>query len=783
MTGIVIISLVVSVVSLIAGLVSANKAKNTPISTKETTLQIVSDFKKTEMNEGLIVPIIYGNAEISGNIIWYDYVQSDPTHYTIRAWLVLCQGEIERLYSENLPLNHWILIDKKVLKAANLTYYFKSGNMNIKLPQYTLIAGDKYNILDALPDNGKYATALQNLCHVFFYNYELEEYSNSIPNLSFRVKRKLYTGIVHQDVYINETVIDFLGTMDHHDFAPLKVTEYWSPWIKSCMSEDGKYRLVIHVDKSRSTWNFRVQHQNMIISNDYGATYNNIAIHSYPTNCCMSYDGKHMLVTRNLYYPIISHDYGVTWSELVTIIGGTAEYSCCAMNDDGTKIMIGAINWPLIFSGNGGITWTRHLAGKLWCSIAMSKGALTIAAIAIDDTTVNLTRDGGVTWENKGILNSPSDICMDENGSRIYISNSGTKKIYGSLNSGDTWENLNIDDINSLWGISCDRDGKFILVSQTNDTGTNGYFTSSDYGGTWTERYADLGWLYRDIAISGDAHYYNFITFTDDEFTIVDISTLEEKQIFIGHNPVAVFYDLLINQLKKTESDLNLVNFNEIAELMEAKKYAANMTIAAQISITEIKNLLQSVFDIFLIKNSDDKYELLIFQDSDILNCKATITDEFMIEFNVTRKSWDDTINSVTATYLPAYEIDTKYPEGVNLYGNNQRTFTMKDDANILMTGNIRPKTIDLSIIGYLPAVQNRVKDVLMRESYPFSIGQLTVSLVFGYLQIGDIIRIQSNKFTLDSYYRIIDAEEPEIDKNERTYAFIEVRETITSEI
>ena len=247
---------------------------------------------------------------------------------------------------------------------------------------------------------------------------------------------------------------------------------------------------------------------------------------------------------------------------------------------------------------------------------------------------------------------------------------------------------------------------------------------------------------------------------------------------YIGNNPAGIIYDLLTNKqygLGLDSSAINKSNFIIAANYFYEKKMALNFAINTQTSVRDIINKIQEWTDCYLIKNIDDKYEIAILQESDINNPKATIYDKDIIELTIRRKSWDETYNSFTANYKPTYHVDSV---GYVLYDNNEtRTMTAKNEANISFTGGKREKVVDLTGFSYPPAVAYRLHQIMKKESYPFANGYLKTNLSFIYLQVGDVIIIDSDEYNASMSYSIINKNVNKIDENIVEFSLLQMRE------
>lgn len=254
---------------------------------------------------------------------------------------------------------------------------------------------------------------------------------------------------------------------------------------------------------------------------------------------------------------------------------------------------------------------------------------------------------------------------------------------------------------------------------------------------------------------------------------------------YIGNNPAAIIYDLLTNNqygLGLNTNKIDKANFEIASNYFYEKKYALNFAITQPTKVIDIIKKIQAWIDCYLIKNNlTDQYQILILEETDINNIKATVYDDDIIELNIRRKSWYETYNSFTANYVPVSRIDTKYIWGINKYTKYLRgeikTMNVKNEANIAFTGTRREKTIDLTGLSHEPAIAYRLHQIMKKESFPFANGSLKTNLKFSYLQIGDVINIDSDEYNAIMPYRITDISYNEINKNVLSFSLLQMRE------
>ena len=248
-----------------------------------------------------------------------------------------------------------------------------------------------------------------------------------------------------------------------------------------------------------------------------------------------------------------------------------------------------------------------------------------------------------------------------------------------------------------------------------------------------------------------------------------------------GNNPAAIIYDLLTNEqygLGIDNSDINWDSFVAASNYFYEQYYELNFVINQSMPVRDIIIKIQDWVECFLIKDENDEYTLVYFQDSDADNPAATVTDNDIISFILSRKSWEDTFNSFTANYTNRYMPGSFVPSMMEM-----KTATIKNEANISMTGSVRNKVIDLMAFTNLDGVRNRLNKIMKKESYPFASGTLTVNLKYSFLRRGDVITIDTDEYNFIGPFRILDININEIDKNQIDFELVQLRELIADDI
>ncbi len=157
--------------------------------------QISSGFRLDDLSVqtstyGKMIPIIYGNVRIAGNIIWSESIREIETRditrsgnrkggpqteltslsymYTITLAISICEGVINGIDS--------IWADSKLLNLNDLNYRLYYGTEDQEVDP----------LISAIEGN---APAYRGLAYLVIENFPLTSYGNRIPNFTFEVKR------------------------------------------------------------------------------------------------------------------------------------------------------------------------------------------------------------------------------------------------------------------------------------------------------------------------------------------------------------------------------------------------------------------------------------------------------------------------------------------------------------------------------------------------------------------------------------------------------------------
>ena len=185
-------------------------------------------------------------------------------------------------------------------------------------------------------------------------------------------------------------------------------------------------------------------------STDLGITWSKgTTINSYSgSSICCSQNGKYVFANSGNSVPLLSTDYGATF----TMISAEGVGHVC-MSDDGSRLFCFSgtndnTNTGVYYSHNYGATWTFSSTSTIIPAYANTQRMTCNGAgthILINSVPVQ-SIDGGVTWSKITTLNN----VQNYNWNRIAISKSGQYLLTNNNSFLDIWESI---DYGVTWNI------------------------------------------------------------------------------------------------------------------------------------------------------------------------------------------------------------------------------------------------------------------------------------------------------------------------------------------
>ena len=204
-------------------------------------------------------------------------------------------------------------------------------------------------------------------------------------------------------------------------------------------------------------------------SYDFGHTWNSTGIGSGGSwfSIACSADGNEIFAAPNGSAILYSQNGGLTWTALT----GNANWTVIACSADGTKAIAGAASGALVLP-----TGTSPASGN-WAALACSSDATNIAAAI--GSKVYTTTNGGANWINNNLSGNCSALVAAKSGLKLVAAYNGG--ISTSTNFGASWTPTSAGALawSSLAGSSdCTR----LAAGVSNGL----FYASANFGATWT---------------------------------------------------------------------------------------------------------------------------------------------------------------------------------------------------------------------------------------------------------------------------------------------------------
>ena len=230
-----------------------------------------------------------------------------------------------------------------------------------------------------------------------------------------------------------------------------------------------------------------------------------------------------------------------------------------------------------------------------------------------------------------------------------------------------------------------------------------------------------------------------------------------------GWNPANAVY-FMLTDAGANPSDIDTASFGSSATYWYNKGYGINTVIGTQGKLREKIEQLMAPLGGFYFEsggkhylNPADPYEVAY----------GTIVDDFK-KFVISRRSWEDTVNDLKATFTE---------EGKDF---TERTAVVQNPASINMLGRIYSKTYDLTLFRDLAATQKRLGELIKSESYPYAEVEFTTDLSYMNLTEGRIVNLTNNEIgVVNMGVRVVKKNLDNIDSNEIIFHGVQVAETL----
>ena len=230
---------------------------------------------------------------------------------------------------------------------------------------------------------------------------------------------------------------------------------------------------------------------------------------------------------------------------------------------------------------------------------------------------------------------------------------------------------------------------------------------------------------------------------------------------YLGNNPAAIIYDLLVNFAQINPIDINWDSFVDAANYFNSEQIGLNYVFSSTQKIQDVIEQICKLTETILDYDESGKIILRILKNTD--TAVTTIEDNFS-EFNLSREGWATLTNTFRANFVE---------DGV------VRTIVLENPAALQYSRERITQDYDLTAISNRNLAYKLLTKIMKKLSYPKSTLQVKVPLKYAFLSIGDVVTIINNKIGLNGDFRVVEIEEPKPGDTELSLSLIQHSEKI----
>lgn len=233
-----------------------------------------------------------------------------------------------------------------------------------------------------------------------------------------------------------------------------------------------------------------------------------------------------------------------------------------------------------------------------------------------------------------------------------------------------------------------------------------------------------------------------------------------------GMNPANVIYYMLTDA-GVNGADIDNTSFNAAATYWRNKSYGVNLVVGQQGKLLDkIEQILVPLGGFYY--ETAGKHYILPNNPADA--SYGHIQNDF-IKFVISRRSWEDTVNDIKATYI---EEDKDFSE---------RTAVTHNMASINMLQKKFTQSYDLTLFRQLAPTQRRLAELIKTESYPYAEVEFVTGMKYLNLSEGQIVQVSNEELGISNLsLRIVKKSLENIDSNEISFHGIQVVELLFDE-
>ncbi len=261
----------------------------------------LSDFSITQAQEGIPIPLIYGQVTIPGNLIYYGNLVTERVTENVetgggKGGHHHSSTQVTKGYKYYLDV--WQAIAEGKI---TLLEYYRDNDPSKKVEAQDVIWND--GTMDTYPTHLELANRLPGVAHIFFKKLYCGFNRTYLPTIYFK--------IVRDDEYVKANLFDV--TRSEYDNVNLSVSHYISHSYNVVLSKDGtKLFAADYYSNTIHQWNLSVAFD-ISSAQYYGSFHCSEITGNHYSPFCFSFNGKFMYVANADENIVYQYELAIAW--------------------------------------------------------------------------------------------------------------------------------------------------------------------------------------------------------------------------------------------------------------------------------------------------------------------------------------------------------------------------------------------------------------------------------------------------------------------------------------
>lgn len=185
--------------------------------------------------------------------------------------------------------------------------------------------------------------------------------------------------------------------------------------ISSAISNNGTYQTIVRNQPGAPAGDFQIK-----VSNNFGETFSSFGPSKQWAGISMNDNGQYQTAVADKEFLYISHNYGVTWSGILT--GSRENWSDVKMSSNGQFQFASVLGGALYLSTNYGLSWSKIDFIKNWSAVSLTDNADILTAVGKMDN-IYYSENSGQSWTQNLEVANWKDVDISTDGQHQLLIN------------------------------------------------------------------------------------------------------------------------------------------------------------------------------------------------------------------------------------------------------------------------------------------------------------------------------------------------------------------------